>query len=236
MAALDYRDWHEFRVIQVTDGRREVLTRRRHQQGSGGEKAVALHLPLFAAAAAQFAAARERRPTDDPARRGVRGIDERMRAQLLGLLERFDLDFVLTSHELWGCYPECSALGIYHLHREPGIPGVATAHFRWDGERRVEVVGRGVRPARRSGPTSSGRRCGGCCSRRGSASSATADRSEAAPLTALTPEEALALNGLLEPGPPFAAGTGGDDQAAAARRRAARFAAWRLPGGGAGRR
>ena len=139
MAALDYREWHEFRVIQLLDSRREVLTRRRHQQGSGGEKSVALHLPLFAAAAAQFAAARESCPRMILLDEAFAGIDERMRAQLLGLLERFDLDFVLTSHELWGCYPECSALGIYHLHREPGIPGVATAHFRWDGERRVEV-------------------------------------------------------------------------------------------------
>ena len=139
MAALDYRDWHEFRVIQLKEGRREALTRRLHQQGSGGEKAVALHLPLFAAAAAQFAAAREHCPRVILLDEAFAGIDERMRAQLLGLLERFDLDFVLTSHELWGCYPECSALGIYHLHREPGIPGVATAHFRWDGRRRVEV-------------------------------------------------------------------------------------------------
>jgi uncharacterized protein (TIGR02680 family) len=140
MAALDYREWHEFRVIQLKDGRREVLTRRRHQQGSGGEKAVALHLPLFAAAAAQFASANPTCPRMILLDEAFAGIDERMRAQLLGLLERFDLDFVLTSHELWGCYPELSALGIYHLHREPGIPGVATAHFRWDGRRRVEVT------------------------------------------------------------------------------------------------
>ncbi len=139
MAALDYREWHEFQVIQLKDGRREVLTRRRHQQGSGGEKAVALHLPLFAAAAAQFASADPGCPRMILLDEAFAGIDERMRAQLLGLLERFDLDFVLTSHELWGCYPELSALGIYHLHREPGIPGVATAHFRWDGRRRVEV-------------------------------------------------------------------------------------------------
>jgi Putative exonuclease SbcCD, C subunit len=139
MTALDYREWHEFRVIQRKEGRREVLTRRRHQQGSGGEKAVALHLPLFAAAAAQFAAADPTCPRMILLDEAFAGIDERMRAQLLGLLERFDLDFVLTSHELWGCYPELSALGIYHLHREPGIPGVATAHFRWDGRRRVEV-------------------------------------------------------------------------------------------------
>ena len=139
MAALDYREWHEFLVIQRKEGRREVLTRRKHQQGSGGEKAVALHLPLFAAAAAQFATAVPTCPRLILLDEAFAGIDERMRAQLLGLLERFDLDFVLTSHELWGCYPELSALGIYHLHREPGIPGVATAHFRWDGRRRVEV-------------------------------------------------------------------------------------------------
>jgi uncharacterized protein (TIGR02680 family) len=140
MAALDYRAWHEFRVIQVKEGRRDVLTKRRHQQGSGGEKAVALHLPLFAAAAAQFATCAPHAPRLILLDEAFAGIDEHMRGQLLGLLEAFDLDFVLTSHELWGCYPELGALGIYHLHREPGVPGVASAHFTWDGRRRIEVV------------------------------------------------------------------------------------------------
>jgi hypothetical protein len=140
MAALDYRAWHEFRVIQVKEGRRDVLTKRRHQQGSGGEKAVALHLPLFAAAAAQFAICAAHAPRLILLDEAFAGIDEHMRGQLLGLLEAFDLDFILTSHELWGCYPELGALGIYHLHREPGVPGVASAHFTWDGRRRIEVV------------------------------------------------------------------------------------------------
>jgi hypothetical protein len=63
--------------------------------------------------------------------------DERMRAHLLGLLERVDLDFLLTLHKLWGCYPELSGLAIHHVHGDPGIPGVAIAHFRRDGTRRV---------------------------------------------------------------------------------------------------
>ena len=204
MAALDYREWHEFRVIQLLDGRREVLTRRRHQQGSGGEKSVALHLPLFAAAAAQFAAAAETCPRMILLDEAFAGIDERMRAQLLGLLERFDLDFVLTSHELWGCYPELSALGIYHLHREPGIPGVATAHFRWDGRRRVEGSGSCMSPETITYLNKPGlRRMLFAARERFERNGGPYGRLQ---LTQLSPDEAHTLNGLLTPQRPFAPG------------------------------
>jgi hypothetical protein len=52
---LDYRKWHRFQVEHREPGRPwTVLTRKAHGAGSGGKKAVMLHLPLFAAAAAFY--------------------------------------------------------------------------------------------------------------------------------------------------------------------------------------
>src|SRR4029079_13000039 len=55
--ALDYRKWHRFGIERYQDGSWKRLTRRTHGTGSGGEKAVALTLPHFAAAAAFYRSA-----------------------------------------------------------------------------------------------------------------------------------------------------------------------------------
>lgn len=149
LGALDYRRWHRFRVLQTRDGVKVPLTKRQHESGSGGEKAAALHLPLFAAAAAHMGSAAAHAPRLVMLDEAFAGIDARMRAQLLGLIEEFDLDFMLTSHELWCCERELRHLSIYQLHREEGAPGVATVHFLWDGAAgaRREVEQDGELPA-----------------------------------------------------------------------------------------
>ncbi|WP_067565347.1 SbcC/MukB-like Walker B domain-containing protein [Nocardia acidivorans] len=53
---FDYTAWHQF-VVKVDRGRGEgyqKLTKKLHGALSGGEKAIALHLPLFAAVAAHY--------------------------------------------------------------------------------------------------------------------------------------------------------------------------------------
>ncbi len=46
----------------------------------------------------------------------------------------FDLDVVMTSHELWGTYRSVPQLAIYQLHRENSSFGVHAIPFIWDGE------------------------------------------------------------------------------------------------------
>ncbi len=131
-AAFDYRSWHGFELWQEQAGARERLTRKRHAVGSGGEQAVLIHLPLFAAAAALY--------DDTPAPRlimldeALSGIDDETRQRVLGATVAFDLDLVMTSHELWGTYVTVPALSIYQLHRHNGEPGVHAIPFRWDGD------------------------------------------------------------------------------------------------------
>jgi uncharacterized protein YPO0396 len=140
-AAFDYRRWFAF-TIQVKDGASSSwrrLTRQRHGTGSGGEKAVMLHLPLFAAMAAHYAGvpAAPRLIVLDEV---FAGIDRGTRGQLMGLLVSLDLDAVLTSHDEWGFYGELDGLSTYHLVRDPDVPGVLAEWFVWDGATRWDMT------------------------------------------------------------------------------------------------
>lgn len=139
-AALDYREWFTF-TVKVTDqanpDRERTLSARTAM--SQGEQRVVSYLVLFAAAAAHFSSVGDSHP---PAPRLIllddafAKVDEPTHGRLLGLLVDLDLDAILTSERLWGCFPEVPSLGIYECLRDPAQPGVATLHFRWDGSRR----------------------------------------------------------------------------------------------------
>jgi hypothetical protein len=137
-AALDYRRWHRFAVERQQEGRWLRLTRRTHGTGSGGEKALALTLPMFAAAAAHYAGA-PLAPRLILLDEAFVGIDQDMRRQCMGLLAAFDLDVVMTSEREWGCYDTVPALAICQLAADPGGGCVALTRYVWNGrERRRE--------------------------------------------------------------------------------------------------
>ncbi|QVQ51015.1 TIGR02680 family protein [Spiractinospora alimapuensis] len=139
-AALDYRSWFDF-TVYVTDTRSGGEERRlSHRTGlSQGEQRVVAYLVLFAAAAAEFSALGRR---SDRAPRLIllddafAKVDEPTHGRLLGLLSELDLDFVLTSERLWGCFPSVPSLEIYECLRDPEVPGISTMRFSWDGTRR----------------------------------------------------------------------------------------------------
>jgi uncharacterized protein (TIGR02680 family) len=135
LAALDYRAWYRFRILRRTGDRGDwtELTRRGHDASSGGEKAVALHLPLFAAAAAHYRTAHGTAPRLILLDEAFAGIDQGMRGRCMGLLVAFDLDFLMTSHDEWGCYEELPGVATYQLFRESGLEGVAAVRFVWNG-------------------------------------------------------------------------------------------------------
>ena len=132
MEAFDYRTWFVFTLHERIGTNRVRLTKRRHAVGSGGEQSVLIHLPLFAAAAALYG--------DSDAPRlimldeALSGIDDETRERVLEATVAFDLDIVMTSHELWGTYKSVPQLAIYQLHRENGSFGVHAIPFLWDGE------------------------------------------------------------------------------------------------------
>jgi uncharacterized protein (TIGR02680 family) len=131
---FDYRSWHRFAPHLLTaSGGNQRLTRTVFRNLSGGEQATALHLPLFAAAAAHYRVAQRGAPRLVALDEAFAGIDETMRGELMGLLVRFGLDVVMTGHELWGDYAEVPSVMVYDLLRRPPAEGVSVLAFRWDG-------------------------------------------------------------------------------------------------------
>lgn len=132
MEAFDYRTWFAFTLHERIGANRVRLTKRRHAVGSGGEQSVLIHLPLFAAAAALYGDSEAPRLVmlDE----ALSGIDDETRERVLEATVAFDLDIVMTSHELWGTYRSVPQLAIYQLHRENGTFGVHAIPFLWDGE------------------------------------------------------------------------------------------------------
>jgi uncharacterized protein (TIGR02680 family) len=133
--ALDYRQWHRFRVRRFQDGSWRPLS----GPASSGERALGLTVPLFAAASSHYAS------TDYPhAPRLVlldeafAGIDDEARADCMALIREFDLDFVMTSEREWGCYAELPGLAISHLVRRDGVDAVYVSRWSWDGRARRE--------------------------------------------------------------------------------------------------
>ncbi len=137
--ALDYRMWHSFAVLRYQQGKWMRLTRRTHGTGSGGEKAVALTLPLFAAAAAHYDSARPDAPRLVMLDEAFVGIDADMRRNCMGLLATFDLDFVITSEREWGCYDTLPGVAIYQLSGREGIDAVFASRWVWNGHERVQA-------------------------------------------------------------------------------------------------
>jgi len=132
---FDYTAWHQFvvKVDRANGDGWQLLTRKLHGALSGGEKAIALHLPLFAAVAAHYQAAPEA-PRVILLDEVFVGVDTTNRGQVFALLSALDLDLVLTSDHEWCTYAELSGIAIHQLITgEDGDDAVTTARFTWDG-------------------------------------------------------------------------------------------------------
>ncbi|WP_344961167.1 TIGR02680 family protein [Streptomyces thioluteus] len=131
--ALDYRMWHEFGVERHQQGRWVPAT----GPASGGERVLAVSVPLFAAASSHYASAGNpyapRLVTLDEA---FAGVDDDSRAKCLGLLHAFDLDVVMTSEREWACYPQVPGIAIAQLSRVDEVAAVLVTRWEWDGTAR----------------------------------------------------------------------------------------------------
>ncbi|MGW2643506.1 TIGR02680 family protein [Streptomyces sp. NPDC001393] len=141
--ALDYRAWHEFGIERHQHGKWVPAT----GPASGGERVLAVSVPLFAAASSHYATAAPRAPRLVTLDEAFAGVDDDSRAKCLGLLHAFDLDVVMTSEREWACYPQVPGIAIAQLSRVDEIPAVLVTRWEWDGTAR----GRGSEPGRPTG-------------------------------------------------------------------------------------
>ena len=132
-SALDYRGWHEFAIQRYQDGQWRPAT----GPASGGERALVVSVPLFAAASSHYkSAGNPHAPRLIALDEAFAGVDDDSRAKCLGLLATFDMDVVMTSEREWGCYPQVPGLGICQLARQDGVDAVLVTPWRWDGRER----------------------------------------------------------------------------------------------------
>lgn len=139
-AVFDYTAWHQFRVEmnRGDDQGWSTLTRQAHGVLSGGEKAIALHLPLFAALAAHYEAT-PLAPRLILLDEVFVEIDTVNRGQIFALLGDLDLDLVLTSDHEWATYPEVPGIAIHVLAAgTDDDDAVTTTRFVWTGHELVE--------------------------------------------------------------------------------------------------
>ncbi|MGW5751635.1 TIGR02680 family protein [Nocardia rhamnosiphila] len=139
--ALDYRAWHtvEVTILGPDPGQARRISRR--AKISQGETRFVSYVSLFAAADGYLSGL----PDADHALRLVllddafAKVDQKAIGELMGLLVRMDIDFVMTGHALWGTVPEVPSLDIYEIRRV-GDSSVVPTRIHWDGHRRNYLV------------------------------------------------------------------------------------------------
>ncbi|MTD15143.1 TIGR02680 family protein [Nakamurella sp. YIM 132087] len=137
-AALDYRRWHEVELIirGPAEGQERRISRR--AKLSEGETRFVSYIALFAAADSYLAGLGGTEMSlrlvllDD----AFAKVDQRTIAEFFGLLVDLDLDFVMSGHDLWGCFPQVPSLDVYEVRRRDGSSAVTT-RVHWDGRNRT---------------------------------------------------------------------------------------------------
>ena len=142
--ALDFRNWFTFRLFYQKGGAekqaKKELTDSAFNSFSGGEKAMAMYVPLFAALAAQYAAANHAEaPRLMALDESFAGVDETNIESMFALVHELGFDYIMNSQALWGCYPTVSSLNIAELWRPQNAQIVTVLRYHWDGHvRRLE--------------------------------------------------------------------------------------------------
>ena len=139
---LDYRNWYEFRLFYQREGEeKKELTDRVFNRFSGGEKAMAMYVPLFASVSAQYQ--KSEAPVTCPRLLALdeafAGVDEKNIAAMFELVHRLDFDYIMNSQALWGCYACVDGLAIADLHRPANASVVTILRYRWNGQAREEA-------------------------------------------------------------------------------------------------
>ncbi|MEU5023583.1 TIGR02680 family protein [Streptomyces milbemycinicus] len=131
---LDYTAWHRFtvRLDRANGTGWQPLTKKLHGALSGGEKAIALHLPLFAAVAAHYEAV-PLAPRPILLDEVFVGVDTVNRGQVFALLSALDLDLVITSDHEWCTYGELPGIAVHQLITDGDDDAVTSARFVWNG-------------------------------------------------------------------------------------------------------
>ena len=137
--ALDYRKWFEFRMFfQRGEEVKKPLTNAAFNRFSGGEKAMAMYVPLFAAVNAQYQkAGNKEHPRIIALDEAFAGVDDKNISSMFELVQKLDFDYIMNSQALWGCFETVKGLRIAELHRPQNSQTVSVIRYTWNGRERI---------------------------------------------------------------------------------------------------
>lgn len=135
---LDYRNWYEFQLFYQREGEvKKELTDRVFNRFSGGEKAMAMYVPLFAAVSAQYRKGSADCPLLLALDEAFAGVDDQNIGAMFELVRTLGFDYIMNSQALWGCYACVDDLDIAELHRPSNAPVVTILRYYWNGAERI---------------------------------------------------------------------------------------------------
>lgn len=136
---LDYRKWFEFHMyFRRGEGERKLLTNAAFNRFSGGEKAMAMYVPLFAAVNAQYKKAeQEDHPRIIALDEAFAGVDDKNISSMFELVHKLDFDYIMNSQALWGCFETVKGLRIAELSRPQDSQIVSVILYTWNGREKI---------------------------------------------------------------------------------------------------
>lgn len=142
---LDYRQWFQFRLYydQGAQIKRRELTDKGFFRFSGGEKAMAMYIPLFSAVYSRYMEAGPDAPYIITLDEAFAGVDERNIRDMFKLVEQLHFNYIMNSQALWGDYDVVPALNIYELLRPANASYVTVVPYHWNGYVRQAMLQEG---------------------------------------------------------------------------------------------
>lgn len=138
---LDYRKWFEFKLFyKMTGEAKKELTNNAFYRFSGGEKAMAMYVPLFASVYARYAKASEDAPKLISLDEAFAGIDDKNISDMFRIMEELKLSYIINSQALWGTYSTVPSLSIYELLRPNNSDTVSATRYKWNGKVKELII------------------------------------------------------------------------------------------------
>ncbi|MGK0606155.1 TIGR02680 family protein [Enterococcus gilvus] len=138
---LDYRNWFEFQLLFKKAGVSfKLMNNNQFFKFSGGEKAIAMYLPLFAAVYSRYQDAGENAPYIITLDEAFAGIDEKNITGLFEACEQLGFNYVMNSQSLRGEVSTVRSLNTYELIRPQNSPVVSVLCYHWNGKRQQLVI------------------------------------------------------------------------------------------------
>lgn len=137
--ALDYRKWFAFQMSYYRNQEgKKPLTNGAFNRFSGGEKAMAMYVPLFAAVNAQYKKAEKKdHPRMIALDEAFAGVDDKNISSMFELVEKLGFDYIMNSQALWGCYETVKGLRIAELLRPLNSQVITVIYYTWNGHERI---------------------------------------------------------------------------------------------------